>query len=79
MPMTMSTLPVGGFGDDVARCSLSLRKRESISTRTGKPASRSRKVLKCCCARTVVGTSTATCLPSITALKAARTATSVLP
>jgi hypothetical protein len=29
--------------------------------------------------KTVVGTSTATCLPSITALKAARTATSVLP
>ena len=40
---------------------------------------RSRKVLKCCCASTVVGTSTATCLPSITALNAARMATSVLP
>ena len=40
---------------------------------------RSRNVLKCCCASTVVGTSTATCLPSITALNAARMATSVLP
>ena len=40
---------------------------------------RSRKVSKCCSASTVVGTSTATCLPSMTALKAARMATSVLP
>ena len=38
-----------------------------------------RKVSKCCCASTVVGVSTATCLPSITALNAARIATSVLP
>ena len=34
---------------------------------------------KCCGASTVVGTRKATCLESITALKAARTATSVLP
>jgi hypothetical protein len=40
---------------------------------------RSRKVLKCCWASTVVGTSTATCRPPITALNAARIATSVLP
>ncbi len=33
----------------------------------------------CCAARTVVGTSTATCLPSWIALKAPRSATSVLP
>ena len=33
----------------------------------------------CCCASKVVGTNTATCLPLCTALKAARTATSVLP
>ena len=39
----------------------------------------SAKVEKCCWASTVVGTSTATCLPSITALKAARIATSVFP
>ena len=35
--------------------------------------------MKCCSARSVVGTSTATWVPSITALNAARTATSVLP
>src|SRR2546425_991569 len=40
---------------------------------------RSRKVLKCCCASTVVGTRTATCRPSMTALNAARMPTSVLP
>ncbi len=38
-----------------------------------------RKVLRCWLARTVVGQRTATCLPSMTALKAARMATSVLP
>jgi transcription-repair coupling factor (superfamily II helicase) len=36
-------------------------------------------VTECCCARIVVGTKKATCLPSMTALKAARTATSVFP
>ena len=40
---------------------------------------RSENTCRCCCARIVVGTSTATCLWSHTALKAARTATSVLP
>ena len=40
---------------------------------------RSRKVRQCCSASTVVGTSMATCLPPVTALKAARMATSVLP
>ena len=37
------------------------------------------KRLRCCSARIVVGTSTATCLPAMTDLNAARTATSVLP
>jgi len=37
------------------------------------------KVAWCCAARTVVGTSTATCLPSWVALNAPRSATSVLP
>ena len=60
-------------------CWAGVRKRLSISTRTGKRASRLLKVRKCCCASTVVGTSTATCLPSLIALNAARTATSVLP
>jgi hypothetical protein len=36
-------------------------------------------VSKCCAASTVVGASNATCRPSITALNAARTATSVFP
>ena len=46
---------------------------------TGNWLIRSENVLKCCCASSVVGTSTATCLPSCTALNAARTAISVLP
>ena len=45
----------------------------------GKPAKRSRSVFSCWNASTVVGARNATCLPSITALKAARIATSVLP
>ena len=45
----------------------------------GTRASRWLKVVKCWSARTVVGTSTATCRPSLTALNAARRATSVLP
>ena len=56
-----------------------LRKRLSTSTLTPNGAKRFKKVWKCCCAKTVVGTSTATCLPLITALKMARMATSVLP
>ena len=56
-----------------------LRKRLSTSTLTPNGAKRFQKVWKCCCARTVVGTSTATCLPLITALNMARIATSVLP
>ena len=42
-------------------------------------AIRSLKVSKCCCAKIVVGTRTATCLLFITALNAHRIATSVLP
>src|SRR5438552_2979399 len=48
-------------------------------TRVGNGKKRSLKVWKCCWASTVVGTRTATCRPSATALKAARRATSVLP
>ena len=50
-----------------------------MSMVTGKPAKRSTRVFWCWNASTVVGASTATCLPSITALNAARIATSVLP
>ena len=40
---------------------------------------RSENVVKCCSAKTVVGTSRATCLPSLTAINEARRATSVFP
>ena len=43
--------------------SAGVRKRETISTRTGKSLLRSRNVFQCCSARIVVGTSTSTCLP----------------
>ena len=46
---------------------------------TGNPFKRLENVWKCCKASTVVGTKTATCLESLTALKAARIATSVFP
>ena len=59
--------------------SLSVWKRLSARTFTGKPPIRSSNVAKCCCTSSVVGTSTATCLPSCTALNTARTAISVLP
>ncbi len=69
----------GSLRQMMARCSAGERKRLSASTRTGNAAKRSVKVSKCCCARIVVGTRRATCLPSMTALNAARTATSVFP
>ena len=47
--------------------------------RTGVPSKREVNVSKCCSARTVVGARTATCLPFIAAMYAARMATSVLP
>ena len=46
---------------------------------TGNDAKRARSVSRCWNASTVVGARIATCLPSITALNAARSATSVLP
>ncbi len=63
----------------MSRACLSVWKRESARTCTGKPANRSVKVSRCCLTSSVVGTSIATCLPSWIALNAARTATSVLP
>ncbi|SIL16725.1 Uncharacterised protein [Mycobacteroides abscessus subsp. abscessus] len=53
--------------------------RDRPATFTGKPAVRLVNVCRCWSASSVVGTSTATCLPSWTALNAARTAISVLP
>ena len=46
---------------------------------TGKSRRRRLKLLKCCIDKMVVGTRTATCLPSQAARKAARMAISVLP
>ena len=59
--------------------SVSLWNRDSERTVTGNPAYRSAKVFWCCWTSSVVGQSTATCLPSWMALNAARTAISVLP
>jgi len=78
VPMQMSMLPLANPAT-MACCSFVVLKRLKDSMRTGKASSLSLKVEKCCWASTVVGTSTATCFPSITALKAARMATSVLP
>ena len=76
--MTMSTVP--SFSPvRISFDSLVDVKRLSPRTVTGKPSMRSLNVARCCWASRVVGTSTATCLPSCTALNAARSATSVLP
>jgi hypothetical protein len=78
VPITMSTAP--DCSPAMTRStSLGERKRDSDSTRIGQSAKRSRKVWKCCCASSVVGTSIATWRPSCTATNAARSATSVLP
>ena len=63
----------------VSAASRSDWKRESARTVTGNCANRSENVAWCCDTSNVVGTSTPTCLPSWTALNAARTAISVLP
>ena len=78
VPITTSTLP-SARPSITSAASRSVWKRDSALTVTGKAANRSVKVLVCCCTSRVVGTSTATCLPSCTALNAARTAISVLP
>ena len=78
MPITTSTVP-SAIPARTALASRSLLKRDSTSTRTGRPTKRSATVSKCCCARTVVGTIIATWYPLATARKAARIATSVLP
>ena len=56
-----------------------VRKRETTSMVTGYLAKRRRALRKCCRASTVVGTSTAACLPSSTHFMTARKATSVFP
>ena len=78
VPTTMSACPF--FSSSRARLeSFADTRRLNCAIRTGKPWKRSVKVWKCWRASSVVGTTTATCLPSITAMNAARRATSVLP
>ena len=59
--------------------SLGERKRDSSATLIGHLPKRSAMFWKCCSASRVVGARIATCLPPVTATKAARSATSVLP
>ena len=76
--MTMSTIPAAR-PLTVASCSFAPTNRDSSRTVSGNAANRWLNVWKCWPASTVVGTRTATCLPSWVALNAARSATSVLP
>ena len=78
VPISTST-PPAVVRASTALISFGVRKREIISTATGNGAKRLRNVFQCWNASTVVGASTATCLPSSTARIAARIATSVLP
>ncbi len=78
VPMTMSTDPFASPAT-VASCSFAETNRDSSRTLIGNAENRWLNVVKCWPARTVVGTRTATCLPSWVALNAARSATSVLP
>ena len=78
VPMTTSTVPAA-IPSTTSAASLSVWNLDSPLTTTGKFANRSANVDRCCCTSSVVGTRTATCLPSCTALNAARTAISVLP
>ncbi|XQU67722.1 hypothetical protein OJJOAM_000453 [Cupriavidus sp. H18C1] len=78
VPITISTVP-SLICLIAASTSFLVLKRDSSTMRTGQSAKRSDSVWKCCSASSVVGASIATCLPPITATKAARSATSVLP
>ncbi len=78
VPMTRSMVPAL-IPASAACTSFGERNRESSVSRTGKSEKRSENTWKCCSASSVVGTSTATCLPSAIATNAARSATSVLP
>ena len=78
VPTTMSTLP-SAKPLIAAVISLPLRKRLISIILTGHLLKRSVSVAKCCSASRVVGARMATCLPPVTAINAARKATSVLP
>ena len=70
---------VGDAGLHLPPVRLAPTRREAWATRTGRPEKRSLKVRKCWRASSVVGTTTATWRPARAAMKAARSATSVLP
>ncbi len=78
VPTTMSTDPSWSPAI-TSRASASVWNRDSPLRTTGKPLIRSENVERCWVTSSVVGTRTATCLPSWIALNAARTAISVLP
>ena len=78
VPMAMSTFPAIILATTFF-CSAELWKRERLSICTGKSFILRLKVRRCWSTRIVVGAIIATCRPLMTALNAARTATSVLP
>ena len=78
VPTTMSIEP-SAIPFLTAASSLPVTSRDACPILIGKPRKRSVKVLVCWRAKSVVGTTTATCLPFMAATKAARSATSVLP
>ena len=78
VPMITSIFPFAK-SSKLACCSLLVLNLLKDCILTPNPAIRSLKVCRCCLAKIVVGTKTATCLPAKTALYAARIATSVLP
>ena len=69
VPMRTSTVPVRKSASTFLT-SAGGRNRETVSTRTGRSRKRSRNVPPCCWARTVVGASTSTWRPPVTALSA---------
>ena len=78
VPTTMFTSPEASPAR-TSLASLAPTMRESCATLIGSPAKRAEKVRKCWRDSSVVGTTTATCMPDMAATKAARRATSVLP
>ena len=64
VPMTISTVPAVRPALTFASSAAPTR-REACATSTGKPRKRSANVLKCWRASSVVGTTTATCLPDM--------------
>ncbi len=71
VPTTISTVP-SARPFLVSDMSFEVTRREACRTTMGSPLKRSEKVLKCWRASSVVGTTTATCLPFSATAKAAR-------